>query len=209
MTSARKLTAEIICYEDFLSREECRFVADELQTAYWKPSKVIQTTGSRVGDEIVSPSRTSETAYEQWFSKDLKEFVVCIAQRLSQLTGVRPNHLETWQATKYSLGGKFDYHVDAGYWKGHHAGDRMRTILLYLDTPRKGGGTHFRALDVHVAAKAGRLLIWQNLFENGACNYRLMHSGTPVLKGKKTTLVCWERQKMFDTTFSKTANRQV
>jgi hypothetical protein len=58
--------------------------------------------------------------------------------------------------------------LDAGYWDDHYAGDRILTFLLYLRTSLKGGGTYFRALDTYVDARAGRLLVWENLFPNGS-----------------------------------------
>ena len=87
-----------------------------------------------------------------------------------------------------STDGKFDYHLDVGYWGTHYAGERILTFLLYLNTPLKGGGTHFRALDVNVESKAGRLLVWDNLFPNGNSNHRMIHSATPLLKGKRLPL---------------------
>ena len=141
----------------------------------------------------------SETAHQKWFSGRLNRMLRQIETRLQKLFALEIANLEYWQATDYSRLGKFDYHLDAGYWGAHYAGERILTFLLYLNTPLKGGGTHFRALDVTVESKAGRLLVWDNLFPNGDCNHRMIHSATPVLSGKKTTLVTWQRQKKFRT----------
>ena len=116
---------------------------------------------------------------------------------MNVLFGVNPDHLEPWQATKYQIGGKFDYHLDAGYWTKHPAGERILTFLIYLTTPQKGGGTRFRALDLYVEANAGRLLVWNNLFSDGNCNHMMIPSFTPLEKGEKITLVSWRREYKF------------
>jgi hypothetical protein len=112
--------------------------------------------------------RVSGTAHEEWFSSELKAILRRVEKRLHRLFGADPAHLESWQATNYCRQGKFDYHLDAGYWDDHYAGDRILTFLLYLRTSLKGGGTYFRALDTYVDARAGRLLVWENLFPNGS-----------------------------------------
>jgi prolyl 4-hydroxylase len=170
---------------------------DELTGAYWQPSLTYQKQHDGSYLNVLTDFRISETAHEDWFTDELKSILRNIELQLQKLYGVAPSHLEQWQATDYCRGGKFDYHLDAGYWGNHYAGERLHTFLLYLNTPQKGGGTHFRAVDVHVPAKAGRLLVWNNLFPDGECDCRMIHSATPLVRGKKTTLVTWERQKVF------------
>ena len=169
----------------------------ELDCALWRPSLTYQKQQDGSYRNQLSPLRVSDTAHIEWFSDPLKSMLASIDRRLHQEFGVDPAYLEDWQATDYPPGGKFDYHLDAGYWDDHHAGDRILTFLLYLNTPSRGGATHFRALDKTVAARTGRLLVWNNLFPNGNCDARMIHSGTPVIAGRKTTLVSWQRQKKY------------
>lgn len=183
--------------DDFLSRKECRFVLDELKYVLWRPSLTYMLHKDGVRRDVLSPLRVSETAQQRWFSEELLEFIAEVELRLKKHIDLDVTHLESWQATDYPYQGKFYYHMDSGYWETHHAGDRIYSFLLYLTTPKKGGGTHFRALDRQVDAKAGRLLIWNNLFENGNSNHRMIHSSMPLYEGKKTTLVSWLRQKRF------------
>jgi prolyl 4-hydroxylase len=170
---------------------------DELEIAIWSPSLVYVKHEDGMYRDIASSLRVSETAQERWFSRPAQQMLRRAEQKLHTLFAVRSGDLETWQATTYPLGGQFYYHLDAGYWEDHHAGDRILTFLLYLTTPAKGGGTHFRALDVYVEAKAGRLLVWDNLFPDGGANHRMIHSSVPLLRGKKTTLISWQRQRRY------------
>jgi prolyl 4-hydroxylase len=139
----------------------------------------------------------SRTAHQEWFSEKLNGMLAVVETRLQKLFGATSSRLEQWQATDYNRGGKFDYHLDSGYWQNRYAGERILTFLLHLRTPVKGGGTHFRALDTYVEGKIGRLVVWENLFSNGECNYKMIHSSGPLRKGKKTTLVTWLRQRRY------------
>lgn len=193
------MTTEIFFVDQFLSEEECRSILEELELAPWQPSLIYRQQTDGVYRNELSPLRVSETAYQDLFTDKLKTMLRRVEKRLRKVAAFDTAELEYWQATNYPRRGGFYYHLDAGYWDDHYAGDRILSFLLYLNTPSKGGGTHFRALDVYVEATAGRLLVWNNLFPNGDCNHRMIHSSVPLISGKKTTLVTWQRQKKFRT----------
>jgi prolyl 4-hydroxylase len=193
----KPLTSEVFLIDHFLSHEECHLMVEELRFAIWRPSLtyMLQQDGSR--RDVLSPYRVSKTAQQKWFSDELQAVMAGIDRRFEEMFGLEGANLEYWQGTDYPAAGSFYYHLDSGYWENHYAGDRILTLLLYLTTPVAGGGTHFRAIDRMVEAKAGRLLVWNNLFPNGKCNHRMIHSSIPLLEGNKTTLVTWLRQKKF------------
>lgn len=205
-SSKEPAAGEIVLVEDFISRHECRLILQELEFAVWRPSLtyMLQEDGTR--RDVLSPLRVSETAQQKWFSDDLQEMLTLIEGRLQTLVDLEVANMEFWQATTYPNNGMFYYHLDAGYWDNHYAADRILTFLLYLTTPRKGGGTHFRALDKGIEAKSGRLVIWNNLFANGNCNHQMIHSSVPLLKGTKITLITWLRQKAFRSSGSSSTN---
>ncbi|SFU78443.1 2OG-Fe(II) oxygenase [Nitrosospira multiformis] len=191
------VASEILFIDNFLSSEQCNLILEELDFALWEPSLTYMPQEDGIRRNILSSYRVSETAQQKWFSEELQMIVTGIERRIQSLFDLNIANLEYWQATNYPITGSFCYHLDSGYWETHYAGDRILTVLLYLTTPQEGAGTHFRALDIHVEAQAGRLLVWSNLFPNGRCNHRMIHSSVPLLKGKKTTLVTWLRQKNF------------
>jgi prolyl 4-hydroxylase len=193
----REAVAEdsVVPIDGFLSDQECRDILEELKFAFWQPSLtyVLRADGRHFNAK--SAARVSSTAHVDWFTNQLLQIVHGIEKRLQKHFGIDPAKLEPWQATEYSRNEKFDYHLDSGYWGDHPAGERTLTFLFYLTTPLKGGATRFRALDKSFDAKAGRLLVWNNLFANGNPNAKMIHSATPVLKGRKVTLVTWQRQR--------------
>jgi prolyl 4-hydroxylase len=192
-----EVSSGIVLIDNFLTQEKCDQILKELEFVPWHSSLTYQREADGNRRNHLTNDRVSESAHHEWFTGRLNVMIRQIENRLKTLFGAEREDLEYWQATNYSHNGKFDYHLDAGYWNNHYAGDRILSFLLYLNTPVRGGQTHFRALDVEVEAKAGRLLVWENLFPNGYCNHRMIHSARPLLKGKRTTLVTWQRQKKF------------
>src|SRR6266508_202918 len=187
----------IVVMDGFISEQEGGQLLDELEYVFWKPSLTYQRQVDDTYRNVLADTRVSETAHQDFFSDEVAELLAAIEARLTAYLGVDPAHLEWWQATRYPIGGRFDYHLDSGYWDDHYAGDRVRTFLVYLTTPLTGGGTHFRALDVLVEARERRLVAWENLFPDGTANHSMIHSGTPLGDGEKTTLVTWERERRF------------
>ncbi|HEX4594276.1 MAG TPA: hypothetical protein VH157_08370 [Bryobacteraceae bacterium] len=183
--------------DGFLSKDECGLILEELDSVFWHPSLTYRQQPDGKYQNQLTSFRVSQTAHQEWFGEKLLAILAGIETRLQKLFRAKPSNLEQWQATDYCRHGMFDYHLDSGYWQDHYAGERILTFLLHLRTPLKGGGTDFRALDTYIDGRAGRLVVWENLFPNGDCNYKMMHSSTPLLKGKKTTLVTWLRQKKY------------
>ena len=118
-----------------------------------------------------------------------------IDRRVGRHLPQAPSHREEWQATIYERGGRFDYHHDSGYFDDDAAGERTHSVVLYLETPERGGETRFPLLDLSVKSLSGRLLIWSNLDFSGQSDPDMLHASAPVLKGRKTILVTWIRQR--------------
>lgn len=185
--------------EGFLSPGECDFVLGELEFSHWRPSHLISHGAEGHERAFASERRVSETANQEWFTDGLDAFISDIERRLARVVPCCSSHLEYWQATRYPIGGKLDHHLDSGYWEGHHAGDRKLTFLIYLTTPGRGGSTYFRAVDRDVSAVAGKLVFWDNLFDDGRPNHKALHCGSPLEAGSKVTLVTWLRERIFRT----------
>jgi hypothetical protein len=187
------------CWMDgFLSRRECEAMLEELRWAFWKPSAVVtRAAGGRLHSSVTA-TRVSESTHEEWFTDELCRQIAKVEKRLRAF-GVLPERCESWQATRYHPGGTFDYHFDSGYWAAEPAGERERTVLVYLERPAEGGSTRFRELSLDVEPAPGRLLIWNNLLPGGERNPAMLHSAAPVVRGTKTVLVTWTRERDIDS----------
>lgn len=185
----------LVSVDRFLRPETCNTMAEELNFAFWQSSTVVSRALDGSLRHHRSPARVSETASQEWFTTDLTRAIRSLEKRLSCLLDRPTDRFEPWQAVRYRRGGRFGFHNDAGYWAGEPAGEREITVLLYLQAPDQGGGTHFRDLNVMVAASAGRLVVWNNLLADGTCNPRMVHAGVPVRKGRKCIITTWIRQR--------------
>jgi len=185
--------------DDFLAPETCELIREELEFSFWRPSTVVRREAGGLLRDRRSKMRVSETTSADWFSPELSREIRKIETRLTRVLGYTRERFEPWQATRYGMGGKFDFHFDCGCWREDPAGEREATLLLYLDSPARGGSTYFRDLGLTVEARAGRLLVWRNLLTNGEPDPRMIHSAAPVKSGKKTTLVTWVRQRTIRT----------
>lgn len=181
-------------FDDFLTLDECDFIITQLEFSHWRHSHLINRGEKDEEQPFKSHRRVSETANQEWFTDELDVFITEIELRFKKIIPFDTSHLEYWQGTRYPIGGKLDHHLDSGYWTNHYAGERKFTFLIYLTTPISGGSTYFRALDLKVKAVAGRLLIWNNLFEDGSPNHKTVHCGSTLEAGNKITLVTWLRQ---------------
>lgn len=183
--------------DGFLRPKECAQILQELPFAFWFPSSVLVNYKDAGLKSVRSGSRLSESALEEWFTPELLRVLRGIQKRLTRFIPGIERRREVWQATRYRTGGKFDYHYDCGKWGDDPAGERLHTVVIYLDTPRRGGSTRFFSFDFEIKARAGRLLAWKNLNVSGQCDREMLHSSVPLAEGRKTILVTWVRQRNF------------
>jgi hypothetical protein len=176
-----------------------------LELGTWERSKLyLKDDGGRYR-YCRRSDRISATTYGRWFSAPLRETMKMIERNVSRIVPEISTNREEWQATRYTKGERFAYHFDSGYFAGDASGDRTHTIVIYLDTPIRGGGTRFPLLGINVQCVAGRLVIWRNLTADGARDPDMLHAGMPVLEGRKTILVTWIRQQQHTAAISAAA----
>jgi prolyl 4-hydroxylase len=182
---------EIMTFDGFISIQECGILIGELATCTWQPSVVRSRRQS-----VYSTTRSSFAVYEDSFTPTLKARLQSIERNIAVALHTHTDKFERWQAVNYERGEHFNFHIDAGSGLARDpSGERVRSIVLYLSSPEAGGETNFRALNVVIKPEPGRLIVWNNLLPDGSPDYAMIHAGMPVLKGSKTILVTWEREK--------------
>ncbi|HXB86121.1 2OG-Fe(II) oxygenase [Mycobacterium sp.] len=180
--------------DGYLDAAETEEILYELKFVWWRRSQVVRAGQSGGLESFVSASRTSQTSGQCWFNAALMYHLLRIETRLCSELRVDPTRLETWQAVRYGPGERFGLHHDAGLFGSDPAGERVLTVVLFLDTPQQGGATYFPDLDLLVDAQPGRLLVWNNLSPDGSIDSTKRHASTPVHCGTKTILTTWSRQ---------------
>lgn len=128
--------------------------------------------------------------------------VAALDARICAWAGLDPAHGEPMQGQRYRPGQEFKPHTDyfepSGPDHALHcatAGQRTWTAMLYLNEPAAGGATRFRAIDKIVRPETGKLLCWNNLYEDGTPNPATLHQGMKVRVGTKYVVTKWFRER--------------
>ncbi|XP_041452403.1 prolyl 4-hydroxylase subunit alpha-2-like [Drosophila obscura] len=126
-----------------------------------------------------------------------------VLRRIHDMTGLIMNDHQFLQLIKYGFGGHYDLHFDFSNDSlpiTQAMGDRMATVLFYLNDARHGGSTVFSRLQLKVPSERGKVLFWYNMRgETHDRDTQTIHGSCPVIDGTKTVLSCWihELDQMF------------
>ncbi|MGZ9113079.1 MAG: prolyl hydroxylase family protein [Brevundimonas sp.] len=134
---------------------------------------------------------------------DLERMDVVLAlvrERIARAAGLPVAGLEWTQVLHYAVGQTFDWHVDwldpatPGYAADLIArGQRIATLLVFLNDDFEGGETAFEAGGLRHRGRKGDALLWANTLPDGSIDRRTRHAGLPPTKGEKWVLSQWLR----------------
>ena len=127
--------------DDFLSEDECdAFI--QASEGKLKPSTVISPD-----EHIQHESRTSENC---WIEHDANDIVHEVSKRFSILVQMPIRNAEQYQFVYYKKGAQykphfdsFDYETEDGKKNWEPGGQRMVTVIAYLNDVEEGGETLF------------------------------------------------------------------
>ena len=74
-------------------------------------------------------------------------------------------------------------------------GQRVGTVVMYLNEPEKGGGTSFPDVHFEVAPKRGNAVFFS--YDRPHAVTRSLHGGAPVVAGEKWVATKWLREGEF------------
>ncbi|XP_050712777.1 prolyl 4-hydroxylase subunit alpha-2-like isoform X2 [Eriocheir sinensis] len=180
----------IIVYHDALTEAETE-VLKRVSMPRLATTMVHSFTTHQVRKSL---ARVGKTA---WVRRGDDATVDDILRRIEHMTGLTTATAEDLHVLNYGIGGHYDAHVDffdledKAMDKTPHQGDRLATMLFYLNDVEAGGSTVFPTVGVEVAARRGSALFWFNLKRNGRGDYRTVHAACPVLLGEKWIANLW------------------
>lgn len=157
-----------------------------------QPSSVIDPV---TGEGLRTVLRTS---YSMNFLPSMYDMAVgALCNRLASLVGIPAANAEPLVVLKYLPGQEykphFDYVPDAS-----QRGQRIATVLLYLNEPAAGGETDFPRLGLRVAPRRAKAIGFYNCDEKGEPDSRTLHAGLPVTQGEKWLATLWFRDRRYD-----------
>jgi len=123
-----------------------------------------------------------------------------LLKKIQEITGKPFGHMELPQVARYTDSQRYvehydgvDPHTDAGRAFCANGGQRVATVLCYLNEVPEGGHTTFRRVNFEVKPKKGSALIFFPGFLNGELDTDALHAGSPA-KDTKWVSQVWIRQ---------------
>ncbi len=186
----------VVVLANVLSAQECEALIEMAMPRLTRSETVQDATG---GSEV-NEARTSQGMF---FGRQEGELVERIEQRLSALVSWPIERGEGLQVLRYAPGAEYRPHYDyfdperpgtAAVLK--RGGQRVGTLVLYLNTPDKGGATTFPDVGLSVHATQGHAVFFS--YALPLASTRTLHGGAPVVQGEKWVATKWLRQGRFD-----------
>jgi len=170
--------------EKFLSSNECKMLISMSD----KKVKISLVVDKQTGAGVPHPSRTSESCY---YGYDLKWLI----SRVHRLTGIPQEQQEPAQFTRYVSGQFYQSHLDALDNVGNN-GQRIATVLIYLNNVQKGGATFFNNLNVRIQPKEGDAIIFFPAKMDGTILDSMIHTAEDASDTKWVSQI-WLRNKKY------------
>ncbi|MDB5439145.1 MAG: hypothetical protein JWM33_1572, partial [Caulobacteraceae bacterium] len=73
-------------------------------------------------------------------------------------------------------------------------GQRLMTLLVYLNEAYEGGETDFPLLNFKFRGKTGEALLWRNTTDDRELHQMSLHAGLPPSSGEKWVISQWIRE---------------
>jgi prolyl 4-hydroxylase len=181
----------VVVLGGFLSDDECDALIAAAAPRMSRSETVIHETG---GNEI-NAARTSEGMF---FGRGESPLCERIEARIAALLNWPVVNGEGLQVLHYRPGAEYKPHHDyfdpaqpgmaAVLARG---GQRVGTLVIYLNTPDQGGGTTFPDVGLEVGPIKGNAVFFS--YDRPHASTRSLHGGAPVLAGEKWVATKWLR----------------
>jgi prolyl 4-hydroxylase len=186
----------VVVFADLLSADECAEIV-ALARSRLTRSETVETA---TGGSAVNEARTSDGMF---FTPG--EFPVCarLEQRIAALVGWPVENGEGLQVLRYGRGAQYRPHYD--YFDPaepgtptilKRGGQRVASIVCYLNTPEGGGATVFPDVGLEVAPVQGNAVFFS--YDRPHPSTRTLHGGAEVSAGEKWVATKWLRERRFE-----------
>jgi len=182
----------VVLFGDLISHQECDALI-ALSRPRITPSSVIDMAQ---GGEQRHEARTSRRAA---LTRGGTPLIARIEQRIAALLNWPLNHGEALQILRYEAGQEYTPHYDyvdpaqpgaAPFFA--RGGQRVASLVMYLNTPKGGGATNFPDIGLEVAAVKGNAVFFS--YDRPYPATKTLHGGMPVGAGEKWVATKWLRE---------------
>ena len=185
----------VVVFGGFLSDDEC----DDLVAAAAPRMVRSETVVNETGGNEINAARTSDGMF---FGRGESALCQRIEARIAALLNWPLINGEGLQVLHYGPGAEYKPHHDyfdpaqpgmAAVLK--RGGQRVGTLVMYLNTPLQGGGTVFPDVQLEVAPIKGNAVFFS--YQRAHASTRTLHGGAPVIAGDKWVATKWLREGEF------------
>jgi prolyl 4-hydroxylase len=185
----------VIVFGGLLSDEECDAMIDAARPRMVR-SETVQTD---TGGSEVNAARTSRGMF---FERGENEVCRRVEARIARLVNWPLVNGEGLQVLHYLPGAEYQPHHD--YFDPAkpgtasitaRGGQRVGTVVMYLNTPENGGGTTFPDVGLEVAPIKGNAVFFS--YDRAHPSTKTLHGGAPVIAGEKWVATKWMREGEF------------
>jgi prolyl 4-hydroxylase len=186
-------------YKDFLSADDCKMLIDYAAPSV-QPGMVVDPLGNSVIDYA------HRDAFSTHFKND-NPLIDVIIDRVSNAIDIDKSCFEKITFIKYEPGQEFKFHQDyfvptesingkesATDIRCKDGGNRISTVLLYLNNVEDSGETIFPWLDVFIRPEIGKLLQFDYGYDDFMLNLKSQHAGLPPSTHDKWIATIWIRE---------------
>lgn len=182
--------------DGLLSADECRLLV-ACARPQLRPSQAVDPdTGLPLRIQL-------RTSLDAAFDPVGEDFALrCVQLRIATAARTPLVHAEHLTVLRYAPGQEYRPHRDyvpAGSIERDQpeAGNRARTICVYLNNVEAGGATEFPHAQLAIRPVPGRAIVFDNLLPDGTPDVDSLHAGTPVELGEKWLATLWLRERPY------------
>lgn len=186
----------VVVFGNLMTGAECDQLVEMARARLARSETVVTTTGA-------SEVNTARTSDGMFFDRAENELCKRIEQRIARLVRWPVENGEGLQILRYKPGAEYKPHYD--YFDPSQpgtptilkrGGQRVGTLVTYLNTPARGGATTFPDVGLEVAPVKGNSVFFS--YDRPHPTTRSLHGGAPVLDGEKWVATKWLREGRFD-----------
>ena len=186
----------VVVFGSLLADEEC----NELMALARPRLARSETVQIDTGGSEVNPVRTSSGMF---FAREENSLCARIEARIARLVDWPLENGEGLQILHYLPGAEYQPHHD--YFDPAKSGtpaivarggQRVATLVMYLNAPEKGGSTTFPDVGLEVAPIKGNAVFFS--YDRPHPSTRTLHGGAPVIAGEKWVATKWLREGRFE-----------
>lgn len=188
---------QVVVFGDVLSARECEELIARARDRLTRSQVVMHDSQ----ESTLSDYRTSEGT---WFARGADPFIERLERRLAALMNWPVENGEGLQVLRYGVGAEYRPHHDyfapdkpSSALHTTSGGQRVATLVIYLNDVPAGGETIFPDAHLSVAPQRGAAVYFRYANARGQLDPLSLHGGSPVREGEKWVMTKWVRERAY------------